>query len=216
MPLLSVERLGRQLDRSWLWRGVSFELEPQMRLGLVGPSGSGKTLLLRSLAGLDPSDEGSIIFSGRSLWQWSLPEYRKTVLYLPQRPAVFEGTVEQNLKMLFKLASHRGRSYNRLRILQDLEALNRSDEFLERPATLLSGGESQILSLLRGMQLDPQILLLDEPTASLDADTTLRVERLLDRWLKAKPQRACIWTSHDPAQLDRVTTARLDIQKFRP
>lgn len=212
--VLAVEHLGRKLDRGWLWRGVGFALEPQMRLGLLGPSGSGKTLLLRALVGLDPVDEGKIIFAGRPLSQWSLPAYRKTVLYLPQRPALFEGSVEQNLKMVFRLSAHRERSYARSRILKDLATLNRGDDFLERPATLLSGGEGQILSLLRGLQLDPQVLLLDEPTASLDAESSSQAEVLIDRWLQAEPNRACIWTSHDRAQIDRVTNARLDLQVF--
>ncbi|MGF1479923.1 MAG: ATP-binding cassette domain-containing protein [Cyanophyceae cyanobacterium] len=212
--LLAVEHLGRKLDQRWLWRGVSFELKPQMRLGLVGPSGAGKTLLFRALVNLDPIDEGNISLAGRSLSQWSLPDYRKRVLYLPQQPALFEGTVEHNLKMVFQLSVHQNRAYERSRILIALETLGRGDHFLTLSATQLSGGESQILSLLRALQLDPQILLLDEPTASLDPDSTRRVEVLLERWLQAKADRACIWTSHDPEQIHRVTGEQLNLQTF--
>ncbi|MEB3213784.1 MAG: ABC transporter ATP-binding protein, partial [Leptolyngbyaceae bacterium] len=58
---------------------------------------------------------------------------------------------------------------------------------------------------LRALQLNPQILLLDEPTASLDSDTTHQVEYLIDQWMTASPDRACLWTSHDPQQIQRVT-----------
>lgn len=217
---LRVEHLGRRLGtppkQRWLWRGVSFELESQMRLGLVGPSGSGKTLLLRSLVQLDRVEEGRLSFEGKPLSAWSLPLYRTRVIYLPQRPVLFEGTVEENLQMLFQLAVHRERRYERQRILDDLERLNRDAGFLAQAAPRLSGGEAQILGLLRALQLEPQVLLLDEPTASLDPDSTALVEALLGDWLRQVPNRACIWTSHDAQQIERVTDQRLDLTAFLP
>lgn len=213
MILLRVEDLGRQIHQRWLWRGVSFELKPQMRLGLVGPSGSGKTLLLRTLVNLDPIQEGKIFWAGRSISEWPLPIYRTQVMYLPQRSALFEGTVEQNLQMIFHLSSHRNRSYNLARIQSYLRTLDRDEQFLSLSATQLSGGERQILSILRVLQLDPQILLLDEPTASLDPKSTYQVEALIDDWLRSNPSRACMWTSHDPDQMDRVTQDRFDISR---
>ena len=210
--MLTVEQLGRVVDERWLWRGVNFVLEPQMRLGLVGPSGSGKTLLLRSLVQLDRVSEGQVRFEGKPLAAWSLPLYRTRVIYLPQRPTLFEGTVEENLQMLFQLAVHRGRRYERRRIMDYLERLNRGAVFLEQAAPRLSGGEAQILGLLRALQLEPQVLLLDEPTASLDPETTARVEALLAAWLRADERRACMWTSHDAAQIERVTNGTFDLK----
>jgi putative ABC transport system ATP-binding protein len=239
VAMLTVENLGRQLDQRWLWRRVNFELEPQMRLGLVGPSGSGKTLLLRSLVQLDGVDEGEVSFEGQPLFHGSrhgsrhssqhgsrhssqhgsqprskhlsLPLYRTKVMYLSQRPTLFEGTVAENLQMVFQLAVHQSRRYEGDRILSYLDKLNRNPDFLGRPAPQLSGGEGQILGLLRALQLDPQVLLLDEPTASLDPDSTARVEALLEDWLRAAPRRACIWTSHDAAQIERVTDGKFDL-----
>ena len=77
----------------------------------------------------------------------------------------------------------------------------------------LSGGEAQILALVRALQLEPTILLLDEPTASLDAKTTAQVEALLKNWLHDR-DRACILTSHDSAQIDRVTHWQLPLEKY--
>lgn len=214
--MLTVEKLGRKLDQRWLWRGVNFVLEPQLRLGLVGPSGSGKTLLLRSLVQLDRVEEGRLSFEGKPLSVWSLPLYRTRVIYLPQRPVLFEGTVEENLQMLFQLVVHQGRRYERQRILDYLEQLHRDAGFLAQAAPRLSGGEAQILGLLRALQLEPQVLLLDEPTASLDPDSTALVEALLGDWLRAEPSRACIWTSHDARQIERMTDERLDLTAFLP
>jgi putative ABC transport system ATP-binding protein len=140
-----------------------------------------------------------------------LPLYRTQVIYVPQRPTLFEGTVEENLQMVFQLVVHQQRRYCREQVVGDLGQLNRSEDFLAQAAPRLSGGEAQILGLLRALQLEPQVLLLDEPTASLDPDSTARVEVLLEHWLRGDGRRACIWTSHDAAQIERVTDGKFDL-----
>jgi putative ABC transport system ATP-binding protein len=91
-----------------------------------------------------------------------------------------------------------------------LERLGRPPSFLDLEASHLSGGEAQLMALLRALQLDPDVLLLDEPTASLDAATTERVEQLLRRWLAEAP-RACLLVSHDGAQLRRLAGRQLPL-----
>lgn len=211
--LLTVTNLGRQLAHRWLWRGVSFEVRAGDRMGLVAPSGAGKTLLLRTLVQLDSPQEGEIAYAGRPLSQWSLPQYRTQVMYLPQRPTPFAGTVADNLSQIFQLEVHRQRRYDSDQIVHWLEQLGRSADFLQRQARQLSGGETQLLALLRALQLQPTLLLLDEPTASLDPDTTTRLEALLDHWL-GQGQRAYLLTSHDGAQIRRITHRQLRLQEF--
>jgi putative ABC transport system ATP-binding protein len=209
-PLLHAEDLARQLEGRTLWRAVSFELRPGERLALVGPSGAGKTLLLRQLALLDPLPQGRILLQGRTPAQWTLPAYRARVVYVAQRPVAFGGTVEQNLRQVLLYAGHRGRSFQRQRILSWLAEVGRDEAFLGLAAERLSGGEAQLLALIRALQLDPLVLLLDEPTASLDAVTTERVERLLSDWLAGGP-RACLLTSHDAAQIRRCSDRQLSL-----
>jgi len=204
MALLQGNDIGRKIDDRWLWRGVSLALSPGDRLGLVGPTGTGKSLMLRSLAGLDPLDEGEITFGDRPLSAWNLPQYRSQVMYLHQRPVLFEGTVESNLKAVYQLSVYSKRHYDLERVLTVLDILKRPPEFLHKNAATLSGGESQIAAIVRALQLEPSILLLDEPTASLDPDTTKQVESAIAAWLESDSQRACIWTSHDPEQIRRV------------
>jgi putative ABC transport system ATP-binding protein len=213
LPLLSVQNLGRRLSEHWLWRGVSFDLYQGDWLGLVAPSGAGKTLLLRMVAMLDPVHEGKLWLTGNDVSQRSLPEYRTQVMYVSQRATPFEGTVQQNLQRVFSLAAHQHRRYNPEQIMQWLNKLGRDQTFLNRSAVQLSGGELQILALLRSLQLDPNILLLDEPTASLDPETTEQIELLINHWLH-QGDRACIFTSHDPTQLQRVTNCQLLLTNF--
>ncbi|MEM9483764.1 MAG: ATP-binding cassette domain-containing protein [Cyanobacteria bacterium P01_F01_bin.116] len=208
-PILAVANIGRRLQDSWIWQDICFELLAGDRLAIVGPSGVGKSLLLRSLAGLDPIQSGEISFQGKPLSSLTMPEFRCQVTYLHQKPALLEGTVESNLQQIYQLAVHRNKSYDRSQILEYLEILGRSETFLERSTEQLSGGEQQIVACLRALQLSPTVLLLDEPTASLDNTATQLIEALITQWQQNDPTRACIWTSHDPAQIDRVTTRQL-------
>lgn len=220
--LLSVENLGRQLGDRWLWRGVSFDLFSGDCVGLVAPSGVGKTLLMRNLVLLDPFQQGEVRFEGKPLSQWSLPTYRSRVMYLPQRAVpignalrnAVDGTVQDNLMQVFELGVHRQRQFDPDIIQTWLTQLGRGPEFLDLQGARLSGGEAQLLALLRSLQLHPQVLLLDEPTASLDATTTAQVEVLLHDWLQG-PNRACLMTSHDAEQIHRFTHRQLNLGDFR-
>ena len=220
-PLLSGKNLSRQIAGRRLWNNLTLTLHSGDRLALTGISGSGKSLFLRTLAGLDAIDikssdgGGSITYAGKSIERWEMPLYRTKVYYLPQRPIFFAETVEANLQRIFKFNTNHHRHYSRTKILTWLEQLQpptvdiKPTDFLQRPAKELSGGEAQIVSLLRALQLEPQILLLDEPTASLDIEHTLRIEKFLTLWHSEypspnSPKRSWIWVSHNLEQLQRV------------
>lgn len=213
--MLVVEHLGRRLQQGWIWQNIQLRLDAGDRLAIMGPSGVGKSLLLRAIAGLDPIQAGQIHFLGKSLSDWSMPRYRSQVLYLHQRPALWEGSVEANLQQVFQLHHHRRRGYQRQRILQYLRLLNRDETFLDRPSSMLSGGERQITAFLRGLQLDPMILLLDEPTASLDPESTASLETLVQNWQADNPQRAYLWVSHDAEQRQRMTQRAFQLRGDR-
>jgi putative ABC transport system ATP-binding protein len=209
-PLLEVRSLGRRVGERQLWRQLSFSLAAGERLAVVAPSGAGKTLLMRSLALLDPLQEGELRLLGRTPAAWGLPCWRSRVCYLAQRPATFTGTVEDNLRMVFRYAVHRFRQWHPPSVIGWLQRLGRNRSFLDLQAERLSGGEAQLLALLRALQLQPGVLLLDEPTASLDATTTAAVEELLALWL-AEGERACLLTSHDGEQIRRFASRELQL-----
>lgn len=210
--ILEAEELGRKIDSAWIWRGVSLTLRAGERLALTGPSGSGKSLLLRTLAGLDPVDEGNIRLEGRPIEAWPMPRYRARLGYVQQRPSLLPGTVESNFRRVLRFAVHEGKRLDHERIQGWLDHLGKPASFLQQPAEELSGGEAEIAALLRSLIAAPRILLLDEPTSSLDRQQTHLFESLVVRWLEEDPGRACIWVSHDDAQIERVSTRRFPLR----
>ncbi len=208
MALLEARHLQRHVAGRLLWQCVGFALESGQCLLLVGPSGSGKSLLLRALAGLDPLEEGDVIFQGQSQRTWRMPAYRAQVMYLPQRAVLVGETVEDALRHPFSLGVHSGLTFAQQDARNLLRGLGRRDDVLEQTTANLSGGEAQLVALTRALLLKPSVLLLDEATSALDVDATCQVEALLRGWVQ-EGERAVIMVSHDPVQRERLATAVL-------
>ena len=207
--ILEASGLSHKIESQSLWQNLNFSIKPGDRVALVGPSGSGKTVLLRTLSALEPLQQGSIRFGDRPLSEWDIPHYRARVMYLPQRPALPASSVEDAIRAPLRLTVHRHRSYDRAAVLNLLKDLKRDPIFLTKQTQYLSGGERQIVAFLRTLILQPTILLLDEPTASLDEKTATAIETAIAAWMSSDPNRACLWTSHNSLQLERVTTRQI-------
>lgn len=190
----------------WVWRHFGLELSAGERVVLKGPSGSGKTALLRVLSGLLNCEEGQILLDGKALGDWSMPGYRSRVAYLAQRPVLSDAKeVEALIRLPFSYHIHASRQFPEAQLASWLEKLGRKPDLLQRQVSSLSGGEQQLVALLRMLALDPQCLLLDEPTAALDAPTARQVEQLLADWLAGDDTRCWLWVSHDEPQMQRVS-----------
>lgn len=212
-PLLSACGIKRSANGRLLLDDVSLDLHCGERLGLVGPTGCGKSLLLRTLAMLEPIDSGTL--SWRSGWvdHQHATAFRSEVIYLHQRAARFEGTVDSVLKLPYQLRVHRDRQFDRAWIVDRLASVGRDPDFLSQPHEQLSGGETQIVALLRAIQLSPKVLLLDEPTSALDQVSTQQIESIVMQWYQQDPEsNAFIWVSHDPSQAARVANSAISMR----
>ena len=217
-PLVEARGIGRRAagGGEWLIHDIDFRILAGDWLALVGPTGSGKTLLLRALALLDPLDAGKIYFQRERVTGPEIPAYRSRVIYLHQRPALPEGTVDEILRQPWGLRVHHAGHYDRERVLELLSWLKRGEAFLRKEQRTLSGGESQLVALLRAIQLDPRVLLLDEATAALDGDTAAAVESLVCRWRdETSNKRATLWVTHAPRQAGRVASQVLRFEAGR-
>ncbi|MGI4857872.1 MAG: ABC transporter ATP-binding protein [Janthinobacterium lividum] len=186
--LLEARRLTRRdpLHRRTILQSADFRLRDRDRVAVTGPSGAGKSVFLRLLACLDPLDEGELLWRGTAIAPADIPAYRGHVAYVAQKPAVLDGSVEDNLRYPFSLKVHRHRRFDRDRAAELAAQAGRDADFLDKRASELSGGEAQIMSLIRVLQLAPDVLLLDEPTASLDPDSARRVETLVTAWFEER------------------------------
>ena len=213
-PLLEAIDLGRQSENShWLLRNASLRVRAAERLALMGPTGAGKTLLLRALALLDPSDAGHVLWRGEEVAAQDIPRFRASVVYVQQRPALLPGTSRENLQAPFRLHAHAQREYDEGRVIELLARCGQPSTLLDRTTMQHSGGQSQSVALVRAVQLDPHVLLLDEPTSSLDSQATRSVEELLRDWVELEPaSRAIVMVTHDARQAQRFGTTVLRLE----
>jgi ABC-type multidrug transport system ATPase subunit len=168
---------------------------------LMGPNGSGKSTLLRICALLEPADEGDIVYSsGGVALAHDLTLRRRITLVLP-RVGVFNATVFKNVA--YGLAI---RNNGKERITRQTEAALDAVDLLHKStqnALTLSSGETQRLGIARAMAIEPELLFLDEPTASIDEENTGIVEKIiLD--LKRAGKSTVIMTTHDREQAERL------------
>ncbi|MEZ6069763.1 MAG: ATP-binding cassette domain-containing protein [Pirellulales bacterium] len=215
--MISAQNAGRRGDHDrWIARGINLTLREADRIAVVGPTGSGKTVLLRALATLDSLDEGEILWQERPVANADVPQFRAAAVYLRQRPAVFDGTVETICGAPFGSASTGTSGFDRDQVVAQLATVSRSADFLGQDVRDLSGGETQLVALMRALQLAPTVLLLDEPTASLDDATTSQAESLIAQWFaESATSRAYIWVTHGRAQAERVATTQWQMQDGR-
>ncbi|ROM46176.1 ABC transporter ATP-binding protein [Pseudomonas poae] len=211
--LIETRALTRQDERrqATLLQPTDFMLNRADRVSITGSSGSGKSVFLRALALLDAATSGQILWNGQPIANAQIPHYRSHISYLSQRPALIEGTVEDNLRFPFSLKTLRKRRFDLHAVTQLLGHAGKQPDFLAKNAGDLSGGESQVVSLIRTLQLGPEVLLLDEPTAALDPASSRDVEALIDAWYTADKARAYIWVSHDLDQARRMSDLHLQM-----
>lgn len=182
MGTLQVEKLA------FLNRGpYSFTVDAGRCLTLAGPSGAGKTLLLRAIADLDPH-EGSVLLDGRECRRLPAPRWRRLVAMLPAESQWWHNTVGEHFPAP---AADR------------LAALGFEPDVMDWSVARLSTGEKQRLALLRLLANEPEVLLLDEPTANLDQHKSRLVEEMIHRYQVEKPA-AVVWVTHDPELPARV------------
>lgn len=202
---------------------------------LVGPSGAGKSTLLRLLNRLEEPTRGAITYRGRDLRTIPPTELRRRVALVLQTPVMLPGTVHENLEAGLALrggvAAHAARGGQtaptappprkgrwafaagpaKTGYLADpgarLEQVGLPAHYLTKAATELSGGERQRLALARTLVTEPEVLLLDEVTASLDPESTRLIEAVVRGW-----GRPVIMVSHSPEQVERMADRILRLE----
>ncbi len=165
-------------------------------VAITGPSGTGKSVFLRAIVDLDPN-EGQISVGKISRENTPAPEWRSHVAMLPAESGWWDDNVGAHFK-------------NPNKITPQLTDIGLANTAMEWEVARLSSGEKHRLALLRCLENDPEVLLLDEPTAALDHDTTLMVEALLRKELERGT--SIVIVTHDAAQATRLADRRLHLE----
>ena len=181
-PLLQVSGL-----RSRYVGPIDLSVAAGEYLLLSGPSGAGKSQLLRAIADLEPAS-GEIHLDGRERAGIAPAQWRRQVGLLPAESQWWEERVDAHFPLEPSIPA---------------DALGLRADIMAAGIAGLSSGERQRLALLRLLANRPRVLLLDEPTASLDPDNVGRVERVIDDY-RRETGAATIWVSHDDAQRRRL------------
>jgi ABC-type multidrug transport system fused ATPase/permease subunit len=170
-------------------RGIDLDICPGQKIALVGQSGSGKSTIAALLMRLYPLEEGKITLDGKDIRAYDLSAYRSAVAIVPQEVLLFGGTIRDNIRY--------GRPDATEEQVREAARISNSLEFIEsfpdgfdtvvgERGIKLSGGQRQRIAIARAVLRDPAILILDEATSSLDAESEKVVQEALDRLLEGR------------------------------
>lgn len=169
-------------------------------LSIIGPNGSGKTTLLRMMALLDKPTSGKIYWKGEMIDGTNVAALRGKITMVFQRSLFFNRTVYENVAYGLELRKLRDEEV-KLRVMDALELVGMR-RFTNRRAKKLSGGEQQRMAIARALVLEPELLLLDEPTSNLDPKNTLAIEGII-RGIRGKT--TVVFASNNPFQAKRLS-----------
>ena len=187
---------------------INLEIAGGKTITLIGINGAGKTTLLRVIAGLEERDKGNILLDGKDM---SGKKLRQVATLVFQKTVMFNRSVHGNLAYGLKI---RGKKDSEIkeRIDRELLAVGLRN-FEKRKARKTSGGEQQRIALARAFLLDPRILLLDEPTANLDPNNAIMIERAIAS--RKKEDDIIIMATHNLAQARRLADEIIHIYNGR-
>jgi tungstate transport system ATP-binding protein len=211
-PLLHVQGLTKRFAERVILDNAALLLRPGIRYVLTGDNGSGKTTLLKILAGLEQADATRFGYAGSA---FDLARYpaalRRDIVYVHQHPYLFHTTVMGNIGygLVSRHVPH-GEKERRIRLAMVWANL---DHLRNVPPNKLSGGEKHRVAIARAKVLEPRVMLLDEPTANLDADSRRQIVHLLEEFSLAE---TCVLVAcHDQEIVGLPDTTRLHLRDGR-
>ncbi|MBT4859734.1 MAG: energy-coupling factor ABC transporter ATP-binding protein [Gammaproteobacteria bacterium] len=171
---------------------------------LIGENGAGKSTLLKIISGLERPDSGLIRINNKDYkWGQGKSVLLKNIMYLHQQPYMFDGSVEKNLQYLVKV------SRQPVKLIDQAIEWAGLQDIIHQNAKSLSGGEKQRVAIARAYLRNPEVVLLDEPTANLDQVSKIRTLKLLKQF-KSRGI-AMIIASHDPDIFNGLQDERLQL-----
>jgi tungstate transport system ATP-binding protein len=203
MTLIETVNINQKYAGQHILKDVSLNIKRGEVFALIGPTGAGKTTLLRLLDLLETPTSGSIYFDGMDVTKnKSLRlQARRRMSFVLQKPAVFNMSVYDNVACGLRWRREK-EAIVRQRVNQTLELAD-IDEYSNRNARTLSGGETQRVAIARTLAVAPEVLFLDEPTANLDPISTSKIEQVLAHII-GEQKTTVVMATHDMSQGQRL------------
>lgn len=203
-----LRKVNNNRIKTQILSNLDLKVEQGELVTIMGASGSGKTTLLRLINRLSEADSGNIFLNGRDIRDYNPMELRRKVGMVLQLPVMFKGSVRDNIAFGMKLWGGD----------IDVEALAKAcgipESLLNADAEQLSVGEKQRVCIARALANQPEVLLLDEPTSSLDVVSAGKIEALLLN-LRRERNLTVLWVTHEREQAERIGGRRLVLREGR-
>jgi tungstate transport system ATP-binding protein len=200
MAFLELQSVNKSYAGKKVLKNITFSVEKGDFISILGPSGSGKSTMLRAIDCLERPDSGEILMNGESMLS-DPAKSRKKIGLIFQNPAIFNAKVFDNVAYSLRFRGEKDEA-----ILTRTEAILKAlglYDLRHRNALTLSGGEAQRVALARALVYDPELLLLDEPTANLDPRNVSIIEEALIE-LNKKTGTTMILVTHNVFQPKRI------------
>ena len=196
--LINLNNIVYQVDKKYILKDVNCHINKNGILSILGPNGAGKTTLLKIMAGLIKPTSGSIKFN-----------YKLPIGFVFQKPVLLNRSVEYNLIHALKY-SIKPRIDQSKELANHILNENKLSYLKDKPAKKISGGEQQLISILRACIIKPEVLFFDEPTSNLDSEFKNTIEKLI---LSASKRTKVIIVSQDQVMARNIADELLFLDR---
>lgn len=208
--IFELQKVEKKLNGKMILKIPSFKLESGKIHAIVGPNGAGKTTLLKLLALLDSPSKGQILFQGKRVSSSNSFKFRRRVTLVMQDHFLFDSSVYKNVSYGLRKRGEKRRVIKEK--VYDVLSLVGLENFEDRHAKNLSGGEGKRLGIARAIVLEPEVILLDEPTANVDEENSELIEKIM-KDINTKNGSTIVLTTHNIQQAHHLAHKTTSLNK---
>lgn len=200
--LIQVENVSKTIKERTLFSNISLDFKKGEVFHLIGPSGTGKSTFLKGLVGLVEYSSGKVSYYPHTENHLTFPEIRSRIHYIGQFNPSYDLKVLDYINLVYRLEVYKVKKFDLSELEKYLEYFQFNKDILNKNLNFLSGGELQIIRIIRSFLLEPEALLLDEASTAMDGNLKNKFEKILRE--KVTNGLSLISVSHDIEHLKRL------------